>query len=125
MTAASGNHQGDVPTASELSTAGRLQQEPSASGPAPVREIFIVQATTMYEGSDPVRAFATRESADAFAQTCRDHEEARTHPPEIDAPEHEWDRWTESDRAWEQTHPAAPLSRRESYDVLTLPFDPS
>lgn len=124
MTAADRNHLGDAPTAPELNTAGRLQQEPSAGGPPPVREIFIVQAT-WYEGSDPVRAFATRESADAFAQMCRDHEEARTHPPEIDAPEHEWDRWTESDRAWEQAHPAAPLSRRESYDVTTLPFDPT
>ncbi len=123
MTAADRNHLVDVPT--DLNTAKRLQQQPPANGPAPVREIFVVQASTMYEGSDPVRAFATRESADAFAQMCRDHEEVRTPPPGIDAPEHEWDRWTESDRAWEQTHPAAPLSRRESYDVLTLLFDPS
>ncbi|MBG0880384.1 hypothetical protein H0X90_26660 [Burkholderia sp. 9775_39] len=123
MSAVDRKHPVDAPT--DLNAAERLRQQPPPNGPVPAMEIFVVHASTMYEGSDPVRAFATRESAEAFAQMCRDHEEARPLPPGIDAPEHEWDRWTELDRTWEQTHPAAPLFRRESYDVLTLPFDPS
>ncbi|MDN7934558.1 hypothetical protein QZM52_25040 [Burkholderia metallica] len=105
--------------------AGRQQHASAATESQPGKEIFIVQANTMYEGSDPVRAFASRQSADAFAQKCRDHEAGRSAPPGIDAPEEEWDSWWESDRAWEQSHPAAPFSRRESYDVVTLAFEPS
>jgi hypothetical protein len=36
-----------------------------------------------------------------------------------------WDSWTEKNRVWELTHPAAPLSGRESYDVMPITFDPS
>lgn len=96
-----------------------------ASERQPDGEIFIVLATTMYEGSDPVRAFASREAADSFAQRCREHEAMRTNSPELDASEHEWDSWSEKNRMWELTHPAAPLSGRESYDVMPLTFDPS
>lgn len=125
MTATDRNHVEGVPTEPRLDIAQRRHHAAAANERRPDREIFIVQATTMYKGSDPVRAFASRKSADRFAQRCRDHEAAPTNPPGIDAPEEEWDRWCESDRAWEQTHPAAPLSRRESYDVMTLTFDPS
>ncbi|MGY6240181.1 hypothetical protein ACW910_22120 (plasmid) [Burkholderia ambifaria] len=125
MTATDRNHVEGVPTEPRLDLAQRRHHAAAANERQPDQEIFIVQATTMYEGSDPVRAFASRESADRFAQRCRDHEEARLNPPEIDAPEHEWESWCEKDRMWEQTHPAAPLSRRESYDVMTVTFDPS
>lgn len=65
------------------------------------------------------------EAADSFAQRCREHEAMRTNSPELDAPGHEWDSWSEKNRMWELTHPAAPLSGRESYDVMPLTFDPS
>ncbi|WP_206141153.1 VRR-NUC domain-containing protein [Burkholderia sp. Tr-20355] len=93
--------------------------------PADDREIFLVMANTMYEGSDPARAFASKEAADAFAQRCRDYEDARKPIPEIDTPQSEWDSWYASDRAWEQAHPAAPFSRRDSYDVTPLAFEPA
>ncbi|MXN76476.1 hypothetical protein GR157_17250 [Burkholderia sp. 4701] len=126
MTAVDKNHAAELPADPRLNPGPELQQDGSApTGPQPLQEIFIVQASTMYEGNDPVRAFASRESADAFAESCRDHEAARTNPPGIDAPDQEWENWYESDCAWEQAHPAAPLSRRESYDVMTLTFDPT
>lgn len=108
-----------------LDDARRPQLGAVASGRQPDRAILIVLATTMYEGSDPVRAFASREAADSFAQRCRQREAMRTNSPELDAPEHEWDSWAESNRMWELTHPAAPLSGRESYDVMPIKFDPS
>lgn len=125
MTATKRKRVEDGPSAPRLSAARRPQRCAVASEHQVDREIFIVLATTMYEGSDPVRAFASKEAADRFAQQCRDHEEARLNPPGLDAPDHEWESWSEQDRMWEQTHPAAPLSRRESYDVMPITLDPS
>ncbi|MGU3778954.1 hypothetical protein [Burkholderia metallica] len=106
---------------------GRHQSntDPSAGTTSAERsEIYVVIANTTSDGGDPVRAFSVRKSADAFAQRCRDHEDAYMHAPDVDAPQHVWDTWSEADRAWEQAHPAAPLSRRESYDVMVLPLEP-
>lgn len=125
MTATKRKHVEGGLTAPRLNVERRPRRGAVASERQPDLEIFIVLATTMYEGSDPVRAFGSREAADSFAQRCRKHEAMRVNPPGLDAPEHEWDSWTEKNRVWELTHPAAPLSGRESYDVMPMTFDPS
>ncbi|WP_176091241.1 hypothetical protein [Burkholderia ambifaria] len=125
MTATKRKHVKGVLTTPRLDAARQPQQGAAANERQRAREIFIVLATTMYEGSDPVRSFASREAADSFAQRCREHEAMRINSPGLDAPEHEWDSWSEKNRMWELTHPAAPLSGRESYDVMPITFDPS
>ena len=83
--------------------------------------IFVVLATVDHEASDPVRAFARKEDADALVKQCRDYEDAHKRSPEMDAPEEEWDAWLEANRAWEAAHPAAPFIRRD-YCAVPVPF---
>ena len=85
--------------------------------------IFVVLATVDHEASDPVRAFARKEDADALVKQCRDYEDAHQRSPEMGAPEEEWDAWLEANRAWEAAHPAAPFFRRD-YCAVPVPFVP-
>ncbi|WP_321944378.1 hypothetical protein [Paraburkholderia tropica] len=84
--------------------------------------IFLVMASTMYEGSDPLRAFPSRATAEAFAQACRDYDATYRSCPTPDATQSEWDNWLLSDREWAMMHPAAPYIRRMTYDVCELDF---
>ncbi|MEK6290820.1 MAG: hypothetical protein V4793_05415 [Paraburkholderia tropica] len=84
--------------------------------------IFLVMATTAYEGSDPVRASVTSERAQEFAQQCRDYEATYQRSPHLQASDAEWACWEAADKVWAAAHPAAPYSRRESYDVHEIMF---
>ncbi|WP_186027400.1 hypothetical protein [Burkholderia gladioli] len=125
MTSIDSTHAGENAPEGSLGAARRPPQVPAANDEEPNQVIFVVQAVTMYEGSDPVRAFATREAAESFAQRCHDHEDARRDPPRVDAPDEEWQAWSEANHQWELSHPAEPFSRRETYAVMPLAFDPS
>ncbi|CAG9236060.1 hypothetical protein PSP6_690135 [Paraburkholderia tropica] len=86
------------------------------------REIFLVMANTGYEGSDPVRSFAAREDADAFAAKCNAYDASYKRAPDMDASDAEWEQWQKEDRSWELEHPAQPFIRRFNYDVMPLRF---
>lgn len=85
------------------------------------REIYLVHAETLHDGSDPVRGFPEKAQADAFAQECRDYDATFEPPPAATSPCGSWDEWHERHKAWERTHPADPYPRRE-YVVRPLPF---
>ncbi|WWE79984.1 hypothetical protein GE569_36170 (plasmid) [Burkholderia gladioli] len=125
MTSTDRTHVGENATAASLGAARRPPHVPAANDEEPSQVIYVVQAVTMYEGSDPVCAFATREAVGSFAQRCRDHEDTRRDPPRVDAPDEEWEAWSEANHAWELSHPAEPFSRRENYALMPLSFDPS
>lgn len=125
MTSTYRTHVGENAPAASLGAARRPPHVPAANDEEPSQVIYVVQAVTMYEGSDPVCAFATREAVGSFAQRCRDHEDTRRDPPRVDAPDEEWEAWSEANHAWELSHPAEPFSRRENYALMPLSFDPS
>lgn len=67
MTSTDRTHVGENALEGNLGAARRPPQVPEANNEEPNQVIFVVQDVTMYEGSDPVRAFATREAAESFA----------------------------------------------------------
>jgi hypothetical protein len=87
-------------------------------------EIFVVVATIDHEGSDPIRAFGIESDAAEFTQRCRDYDGTYRWYPPMEASDNEWQKWNASNDAWKAAHPAAPRSRRDSYDVVTVPFLP-
>lgn len=86
------------------------------------RSLYLVMATTSYEGSDPVKAFQDKGEAEALAQKCRDHEAKRPRVPELNEPDADWDKYYAKEKRWDKTHPARPYIGRESYSVCTVPY---
>jgi hypothetical protein len=84
-------------------------------------QIFLVYADTMYEGSYPVRAFASEEAANAFVQQCRDYGATRLQQPAQSASDAEWNVYWVRDKEWETAHPAAPFTQHD-YSVSPLAY---
>ena len=83
-------------------------------------------ADSLYEGSDPVKAFATKPQAEAFALRCRAYAMARPECPEIiaDTPENdaEWKKYMKRQHRWQRRHPAGEDSATCN-DFSVMPID--
>jgi hypothetical protein len=78
-------------------------------------------ASVDHEADDPVRAFADKPDAEAFARHCTEYDRGNPKSPEMDAPDAEWDAWQASSKAWEAAHPAGRFSQRDYY-VCSIPL---
>jgi hypothetical protein len=72
-------------------------------------EIYLLLACTSYEGSSPMRAFVTKEDAEACKALCDAHAAEYPVSPTavLEEPENdkEWDEWSAALSAWQGRHP--------------------
>lgn len=73
-------------------------------------EIYLLIASTAYEGYSIVTAYTDKEKADDQCKRCMDYQETKPRCPEIvkDDKENdkEWERYYKADNKWEKKHPA-------------------
>lgn len=82
-------------------------------------------ADTLYEGSDPVKAFATKPQAEAFALRCRTYAITRPECPGsvADTPESNaaWEKYLKRQHRWQRRHPAGEASAmRNDFSVMAI-----
>lgn len=89
--------------------------------------IFLVMAYTMYEGSQPVRAFMREASAIAFAAKCEAANAKAPTAPDgpLDTPEAlaKQEAWSEANERWVKRHPAgAENACCDAYPIVKIPL---
>lgn len=87
-----------------------------------MESIFVVSAGMDYEGSTPIRAFATKAEADEFAQACQQYENTR--PPLFrDDDEASIAAWSAALEEWRRAHVGGEQADGADYfSVDEIPF---
>jgi hypothetical protein len=84
--------------------------------------VFIVEAGVDYEGSKPVRAFASADEAEAYARECTEHLAKRPQFPDGDLTQADIDGWAASERAWSEAHEAGQCGSSDWFRTVEVPF---
>jgi len=88
-----------------------------------MKTVFIVSAGVDYEGSSPIKGFATRDEADRFANSCYAYDSERPAWPGTDDADKVRDRKMAKQDRWAKKHPAGEdHSSSDYYNVAEIPF---
>ena len=82
--------------------------------------IYLTIAITDCEGYDVVKGFETEAAAEAFCTEMRRYDERKRDSPEIDAPDTEWEDYTEWQIHFKEGHPAGIYGDADGYSVLRV-----
>ncbi|AAQ63329.1 hypothetical protein Nazgul28 [Burkholderia phage BcepNazgul] len=89
-----------------------------------MKTIYIVCASSMYEGGADVRAFEDDGDARKFASDCRAASARRPQAPALGASQAKWAAYYRAEAKWEKQHPANPHHHHEYFDVIGLDLYP-
>lgn len=84
--------------------------------------VFIVEAGVDYEGSSPVRAFATADEAHAYARECINYLSKRPRFPDGELTQADIEVWAAADKAWSEAHEAGQCGSPDWFRTVEVPF---
>jgi hypothetical protein len=87
--------------------------------------IFVVLSRSDYECDDVLKAFSSKDDAEALSKACSDYDQTFESCPEIeDTPENDalWDAWNIRNEAWKKAHPAGEYGHVDSYPIREVEF---
>jgi hypothetical protein len=91
-----------------------------------MKNVYIVNADTMYEGSDPIKAFMSKPAAEQFRDKCIAHSAKKPPQPESIQGHHwneeDYDKWYLKHSRWKKKHPAGEDFSSCDFSILTLPL---
>lgn len=92
-----------------------------------MRTVYLAMACWNYEGSNPLRAFASKPAAERLAQQCEKHRRAEPPCPRVeDTPENDllWQKWEAAKKRWEKRAPKH-FESADFYSVRKIGFTPN
>lgn len=88
-----------------------------------MKTIYLVSSYRCYEGADPVKAFASKEAADAFSSLCEKHHAARPEYPEPGSPDAAYVKHERALKRWEKNNPAPGHDYVHGFQVSELEME--